>query len=63
MNLRASKRFNIHERANVSVFAEFFNLFNRANFCNSYEEDASLIGASTDAFIPREPSALVPATG
>lgn len=56
MNLRASKRFNIHERANVSVFAEFFNLFNRANFCNSYEEDASLLGASTDAF--RSPRAF-----
>jgi hypothetical protein len=41
MNLRASKRFNINERARVFVFAEFFNLFNRANFCNSYEEDAT----------------------
>jgi hypothetical protein len=41
MNLRASKKFNINERASVAVFAEFFNLFNRANFCNSYEEDAT----------------------
>jgi hypothetical protein len=40
MNLRASKHFDITERARVWLYAEFFNLFNRANFCNSYEEDA-----------------------
>jgi hypothetical protein len=40
MNLRAAKHFNITERARISLYAEFFNLFNRQNFCNSYEEDA-----------------------
>jgi len=40
MNLRAAKSFNITERAKISLYAEFFNLFNRQNFCNSYEEDA-----------------------
>ena len=39
MNLRAAKHFKITEHSRVSVWAEFFNLFNRANFCNSYEED------------------------
>jgi hypothetical protein len=42
MNLRATKYFNIGERSKVSLYAEFFNLFNRTNFCNSYEEDANL---------------------
>jgi hypothetical protein len=42
MNLRASKHFNIGERSKVWLYAEFFNLFNRSNFCNSYEEDANL---------------------
>ena len=42
MNLRASKHFDITERAHVWLYAEFFNLFNRSNFCNSYEEDANL---------------------
>jgi hypothetical protein len=41
MNLRATKRFSIGERAKISLFAEFFNLFNRSNFCNSYEEDVT----------------------
>lgn len=39
MDMRASKHFKLGERAKLSVFAEFYNLFNRANFCNSYEED------------------------
>jgi hypothetical protein len=38
MNLRAAKSFALTERARLSLWAEFFNLFNRANFCNSYEE-------------------------
>jgi len=41
MDLRASKHFRFGERSSVTVFAEFYNLFNRANFCNSYEEDVS----------------------
>jgi hypothetical protein len=38
MNLRASKNFVINERSKVWLYAEFFDLFNRSNFCNSYEE-------------------------
>jgi hypothetical protein len=38
MNLRASKSFVINERSKVWLYAEFFDLFNRSNFCNSYEE-------------------------
>jgi hypothetical protein len=41
MNLRAAKHFAITERARLWLYAEFFNLFNRANFCNSYEEDVT----------------------
>ena len=41
MDLRASKYFNIGERSKLWLYAEFYNLFNRANFCNSYEEDVS----------------------
>lgn len=41
MNLRPSKsiRFNGHSR--LWLYAEFFNRFNRADFCNSYEEDVT----------------------
>jgi hypothetical protein len=41
MNLRTAKTFNLGERARVAFYAEFYNLFNRANFCNSYEQSAS----------------------
>ncbi len=41
MNLRASKSISFNERAKLWLYAEFFNLFNRANFCNSYEEDVT----------------------
>ena len=40
MNLRTAKTVNIGEKSKLSVYAEFFDLFNRANFCNSYEESA-----------------------
>jgi hypothetical protein len=39
----ASKYFKFGQRKRLSVFAEFYNLFNRANFCDS-EED---VNAST----------------
>jgi len=42
MNLRAAKVFALNEHAKISLWVEFFNLFNRSNFCNSYEEDANL---------------------
>ncbi len=41
MNLRTAKTVNFGERAKFSLYAEFFDLFNRANFCNSYEESAA----------------------
>jgi hypothetical protein len=42
MNLRASKTINFGEKSRFSVYAEFFDLFNRANFCNSYEESSAV---------------------
>ncbi len=39
MDLRVDKVFNLGERAQFYLYWEFFNLFNRANFCNSYEEN------------------------
>jgi hypothetical protein len=41
MNLRASKSIRFNERSRLWLYAEFFNLFNRANFCNSFEEDVT----------------------
>ena len=42
LDLRTTKYFKFGERDKLSIFAEFYNLLNRANFCNSYEEDASV---------------------
>ena len=47
MNLRTAKTFDLGERARVALYAEFYNLFNRANFCNSYEQS---IAAGPDNF-------------
>src|ERR1019366_3187387 len=41
MNLRVDKSFKLGERVNLALDWEFYNLFNRANFCNSYEESVS----------------------
>ena len=41
MNLRVDKSFQFGERMNLALYWEFYNLFNRANFCNSYEESVS----------------------
>jgi len=41
LDTRVTKYFKFGERDKLSIFAEFYNLFNRANFCNSYEEDVS----------------------
>lgn len=38
MDLRASKHFKLGERARLTALVEVYNLFNRANFCNSFEE-------------------------
>jgi hypothetical protein len=40
MNLRADKTFQFGERMQLALYWEFYNLFNRANFCNSYEESS-----------------------
>jgi hypothetical protein len=41
MDLRAAKSFKLGDRAKLSINVELYNLFNRANFCNSYEESVS----------------------
>lgn len=41
MDLRTAKVFNLGERAKLHLYWEFYNLFNRANFCNSFEESVS----------------------
>jgi hypothetical protein len=40
MNMRADKQFKFGERTNLDLYWEFYNLFNRSNFCNSYENVA-----------------------
>jgi hypothetical protein len=39
MNLRLDKQFAIGERVNLYLYWELYDLFNTANFCNSYEEN------------------------
>ena len=56
MDLRATKYFRFGERSKLSVFAEFYNLFNRANFCNSYEEDVSTTTFNTPRAFCQGPS-------
>ena len=41
MNMRVDKSFALGERAQLLLYWEFYNLFNRANFCNSYEENSA----------------------
>ena len=41
MDLRIGKSFKLGDRANLAINWEFYNLFNRANFCNSYEQDVT----------------------
>jgi len=40
-DLGIDKAFRFGERAKLTVNWQFYNLFNRANFCNSYEESVS----------------------
>jgi hypothetical protein len=47
MDMRASKAFNLGERSQLWLYAEFFDLFNRANFCNSYEENQTAVTFNT----------------
>jgi hypothetical protein len=39
-DLRATKNFQFGEVTSLKVFWEFFNLFNRDNFCNDYKRSA-----------------------
>jgi hypothetical protein len=39
MNLRVDKSFKFGERMNLALYWEFYDLFNRSNFCNSYEQN------------------------
>jgi hypothetical protein len=41
MDLGADKSFKLGERAKLTINWQFYNLFNRANFCNSYEQSVS----------------------
>jgi hypothetical protein len=45
MDLRVDKVFNFGERTQLYLYWEFYNIFNRANFCNSYEQSVGA-GAS-----------------
>lgn len=47
MNLRVDKAFNFGERAQLLLYWEFYNLFNRSNFCNSYEESSAASNFNT----------------
>ena len=51
-DLTVNKRFRISERSNIQLRAEFFNLFNTANFANP---SASLPTVLTAAFQPGDP--------
>lgn len=41
LDVRTAKYFTLGERSKLWLYAEFYNLFNRSNFCNSYEEDVT----------------------
>ena len=47
MNLRADKTFKFGEQTRLALIWEFYDLFNRANFCNSYEENSSASNFNT----------------
>lgn len=54
-DLIAAKRFPITETVNVEFRAEFFNLFNRANFANPASTLASSLGVGTNLLQPGQP--------
>jgi len=47
MNLRIAKTFTIHENMQLWLYWEFYDLFNRSNFCNSYEESSAASNFNT----------------
>jgi hypothetical protein len=55
MDLRSSKDFNLTERLKLSLYFEVYNLFNRSNFCNSFEQSVSagLVSAGGTFDTPR----------
>lgn len=54
-DLIAAKRFPITESVNVEFRAEFFNLFNRANFANPASTLGSSLGVGTNLLQPGQP--------
>jgi Carboxypeptidase regulatory-like domain/TonB dependent receptor len=44
-DLKAAKNFNLGERAKIAITWEFFNLFNRNNFCNNFSGSAADVAA------------------
>ncbi len=41
VDLRTAKTFKFGERTALNLYWEFYNLFNRQNFCSDYQESAS----------------------
>lgn len=41
MDLRTAKNFRLSERMSFALYAEFYNLFNRANFCNDFSQSVN----------------------
>jgi hypothetical protein len=54
-DLITSKRFPITETVNIEFRAEFFNIFNRANFGNPASTLASSLGVGTNLLQPGQP--------
>ena len=54
-DLITSKRFPITESVNIEFRAEFFNIFNRANFGNPASTLASSLGVGTNLLQPGQP--------
>src|SRR5262249_7140913 len=63
MNLRADKVFNIGERVQLYLYWEFYNLFNRSNFCNSYEESVAASTFNTPQSYCNGPTNACPVSG
>jgi len=56
MNVRVDKKFAIGERVSLYLYWELYDLFNTANFCNSYEEAVSATTFNTPRAFCQGPS-------